>query len=183
MGVRRPIMADRPVVGHPPPFVKVRRASVAVARGERTHSGTIMAKSPIRWIMSTIPSTDGNLLARTVLKKTQNAEIAQTSKVPCHRSKTYVGLFKTIKPCMMVPTMKLLPRRPACHPVMHSHPVLIGQNPMKVGGLVILYRLHNSRTFGTLAVPTPTPNDTDLLQKVPWKRSRGRRWRRATYLH
>jgi len=181
--VRKPIMADRPVVGHPPPFVKVKRASVAVARGERTHSGTITAKNPIRWMIRVIPSTAGNLLARTVLNVTQNPVMAQTSKVPCHRSKTYVGAFKTIRPCMMVPTIKATDRRPACHPVIHNHPIMIGQDSRKVGGREFVYQLHNSRTSDTLAVQIPTPNDTDRLQKVPWIRSMGREYKTATDLH
>lgn len=122
MIVRRPIMEDRPVVGHPPPFVKVKRASVAVARGERIHNGTTTANSPIMWMVRTIPSIAGNLLARTVLNITQNEVIAQTSKVPCHRSNPYEGLFKTIRPCMTVPTTKATAKRPACHPVMQIHP-------------------------------------------------------------
>jgi len=122
IGVRRPIMADRPIEGHPPPFVKVSRASLALDRGDKIHSGTATAKSPIMWMMRTIPSTAGNLFARKVLKTTQNITIAQTIRVPCHRSGTYVGLFRIIKPCMTVPTMKVLPRRPACHPVIQIHP-------------------------------------------------------------
>ncbi len=40
-------MADKPVVGHPPAFVKVKRASLLVARGERTHNGTMIANKPM----------------------------------------------------------------------------------------------------------------------------------------
>lgn len=167
MGVRRPIMADKPVVRHPPPFVKVKRASVAVARGERIHNGTIMAKSPIMWMMRTTPSIAGNFLARTVLKMTQKKEITQTSKVPCQRSKLYVGLFKTIRPCMIVPTKKATDRRPACHPVIQIHPSLIGQNQVKLRGEGILYRLYSSKTFDTLPERILTPSDIDPRRKVP----------------
>ena len=86
MGVRRPIIEERPVVGHPPPFEKVKRALVAVDFGERIHNGRIMANSPIMWMTRTTASITGSLLAKTVLKITQNKVTAQTSRVPCHRS-------------------------------------------------------------------------------------------------
>lgn len=123
MGVRRPIMADKPNVGHPPPFEKVIRASVTVARGERIHNGITTARKPIIWMHRTIPSTTGSLLARAVLNITQNAVIAQTSKVPCQRSKPYEGLFRTIRPCMTVPAMNPTDSSPACHPVIQIQPV------------------------------------------------------------
>lgn len=45
--MRSPIIAERPFVDHPPAFENVIRASLAVALGDRIHSGTITAKSPI----------------------------------------------------------------------------------------------------------------------------------------
>lgn len=132
IGVSKPIIADKPVTGHPPPFVKVNRASEAVARGERIHNGTIMAKRPIMWTIRTIPSKAGSLFTKTVLNRTQNPVIAQTRRVPCHRSKTYVGLFKTIRPCMMVPTRKPTDKSPACQPIMQIHPGSIHQTLVHV---------------------------------------------------
>ena len=123
MGVKRPIMADKPIVGHPPPFEKVIRASVAVARGERTHKVITTARKPIIWMHRTMLSTTGSLLARAVLNITQNAVIAQTSKVPCQRSKPYEGMFRTMRPCMMVPVMNPTDSSPACHPVIQIQPV------------------------------------------------------------
>ena len=84
-------MADRPVVGQLPPFVKCNNASAAFVRGDKLHNGTATAKSPIMCMMRTIASTAGNLLAKNVLKIMQKITTAQTIKVPCHRSGIYVG--------------------------------------------------------------------------------------------
>ena len=46
-GVLRPIMADNPVVGHPPLFVYVKRTSAAFPRGAMTHNGMMTAKKPV----------------------------------------------------------------------------------------------------------------------------------------
>lgn len=50
---------------------------------------------------------------------------------------------------------------------MQIHPVLIGQTLIELCGELILYRLHNSKTFGNLAERILTPSDTDLQPKVP----------------
>jgi hypothetical protein len=41
------------------------------------------AKKPRRWMISTIPSTMGSLLARNVLNTMQKAVIAMTRSDPC----------------------------------------------------------------------------------------------------
>jgi hypothetical protein len=46
-GAVRPIMAEKPVVGHPPLFVNVKSTSTAFPRGAMTHSGMMTAKRPV----------------------------------------------------------------------------------------------------------------------------------------
>jgi hypothetical protein len=58
MGASKPIIADRPVVGHPPLLVKVRRASWAFDRGAMIQSGMMMAKKPRICRIRTMPSLE-----------------------------------------------------------------------------------------------------------------------------
>lgn len=65
MGASKPIIADRPVVGHPPLFVKFKRASLALDRGAITQSGMMMAKKPRTCRIRTRPSGESLLAEST----------------------------------------------------------------------------------------------------------------------
>jgi len=96
--VDKPTMTDVPVELHPPPLVNSVKTDLALFLGARTQIGIIMAKRPTIWMIKTKPSIMGNFLAKKVLKKIEKETMAIRINVPCQRSKTYVGLFRTIKP-------------------------------------------------------------------------------------
>lgn len=77
-------MDANPVVGQPPSLVNLRRTSLAFPRGASTHRGMMTAKSPVIWMMRTMPSTRGNLVASEVLKMIEKAMTAIAKRVPCH---------------------------------------------------------------------------------------------------
>ena len=79
-------MKATPVVLQPPKFKNSVKTSFAGFRGARIQSGISTAKNPTMWMMRTIPSIIGSFLARKVLKMMQNAVMAITRSVPCHRS-------------------------------------------------------------------------------------------------
>ena len=123
MEVDRPTITDVPVLLHPPPLLNSVKTALAVFLGASTHNGITMANRPTIWIISISPSTIGSFLAKNVLKTIAKEVIAMTSMVPCQRSKTYVGSFKMIKPCMIVPAKNAMDTIAHCHPVKHSQPV------------------------------------------------------------
>jgi hypothetical protein len=84
VGLMIPTRQASPVLPQPPASVNCVKTSEAVERGVKTQSGIMMAK-PRTWRMRTRPSTNGNCLARSVLKIPHIMTTAILSKVPCHR--------------------------------------------------------------------------------------------------
>ena len=67
---------------------------------------------------------------------------------------------------------------------MQIHPVPDGQNVGEArSGVLVLYRLDNSRISGVLEERTRIPSDIGLLQKAPWPRLKGRTDGRLKNLH
>lgn len=50
--------------------------------------GMMTAKRPVIWMMRTMPSIKGSLVANDVLKMMEKAMTAIASSVPCHASYT-----------------------------------------------------------------------------------------------
>lgn len=88
MVVERPTKVAVPELPQPPPLLKWVKTSWTLFRGASTHSGMIIAKSPMTWMIKISPSTNGKFFARNVLNKMENAEMAITNMVPCHRWKS-----------------------------------------------------------------------------------------------
>ena len=85
VGLMIPTRQASPVLPQPPASVNCVKTSEVVERGAKTQSGIMMAKKPRTWRMRTRPSTNGNRLARSVLKISHIMTTAILSKVPCHR--------------------------------------------------------------------------------------------------
>lgn len=79
-------------------LVKVKRISRAFARGPRTHIGIITTKRPVMWIIRTMPSIKGSLVAKEVLKIIEKLITAIAKSVPCQALNSYFSSFRTIKP-------------------------------------------------------------------------------------
>lgn len=88
MVVDKPTNVAVPALFQPPPLLNVVNTAWALSRGASTHNGMMMANRPITWIIKINPSTKGRFLARKVLNKIENVEMAITSMVPCHRWKS-----------------------------------------------------------------------------------------------
>lgn len=145
-GEASPIIADNPVVGQPPLFVKVKRTSYALPRGAKTHRGMIIAKRPVMWMMRTIPSINGNFVANDVLKIMEKLMAAMAKSVPCQDLYSYCSLFKMIRPWISVPTMNATLARKTCHPVAHSHPLCNCKRPDSSSACIPAYQHTNNIT-------------------------------------
>lgn len=88
------------------PVVVCVNTKSAELRGDKTHKVAMKATKKTKWPMPPMISSGGSIRRAKILQKTGRAMTAQASKVPCQRCGMYVASFRTMRPCMTVPSKK-----------------------------------------------------------------------------
>lgn len=83
-----PMRVLPPMLPQPPLSEKVVNTVWASAMGDTTQRVTMIPIQEKQWIMTTMPSMKGRSLANTTLTRTENADTAKVSIVPCQGSET-----------------------------------------------------------------------------------------------